>query len=106
MDNPTHDSVDSIPFHSLTIWTDRPVKKALEVSTISNPPLEQGAEGTAPKEGQPNLDPIAEEEEKQVEQEIRRHIEKAKYKLYIGQLNTEESNLDMDTDGSDYPFLD
>ena len=92
MDNPTHDSVDSIPFHSLMIWTDRPDQQAPEISTTSNPLLEEGAEGTAPKEGQPKLDPFAEEEEKQAEQEIRKHIEEAKYKLYIGQLSTEESN--------------
>ena len=74
--------------------------------TTSNPPLEQGAEETAKKEGQPKLDPITEEEEKQVEQELRRRIEEAKYKLYVGQLSTEESDLDTDTDKSNYPFLD
>ena len=88
------------------IWTDRLDKKAPEISTTSNSPLEQGAEGTAPKEGQPKLDPIAEEDEKQAEQEIRRHIEEVKYKLYIGQLSTEESDLDTDMDRLDYPFLD
>ena len=88
------------------IQTDRPDIKALENPTTSDPPLEQGTGGTSSKEGQPKLDPVAEEEEKQVEQEIREHIEEAKYKLYIGQLSTEESNLDTEMDESDYPFLD
>ena len=106
MDNPTHDSVDSIPFHGLKIWTDGPDKKAPEVSTASNLPLEQGEEGTAPKEGQPKLDAIIEEEEKQAQPDIRRRIEEVKYKLYIGQLSMEESDLDMHTDRSKNPFLD
>ena len=41
-----------------------------------------------------------------MEQERRRRMEEAKYKLYVGQLSTEESDLDMDMDGSNYPFLD
>ena len=105
-DNPTNDSVDSIPFHGLMIWTDRLDKKALEISTSLNLPSEQGAEGIAQKESQPKLDPIAEEEEKQAAQEIRRKIKEVKYKLYVEQLSMEESDLDMDMDGSDYPFLD
>ena len=106
MDNPTHDSVDSIPFHGLMIQTDRVDKKALEISTTVNPLLEQGVEGTAPKEDQPKIDPIVEEEEKQAEQEIRRKIEEVKYKHYVGQLSTEDSDIDMDMDGSNYPFSD
>ena len=106
MNNPAHDSVDSIPFHGLTIRTDRLDEKAPEIPTTLNPLLEQGTEGTSPKEGQPKVDPKAEEEEKQVEQEIRKHIEEAKYKLYKGQLSTEYSDLDMDRDELDYPLLD
>ena len=90
----------------MTIWTDRPDEKALEISTTSNPLLEQGTEGPSPREDLAKLDPIAEEEEKQAKQEIWKHIEQAKYKLYIGQLHTEESDLDTDMDESDYPFLD
>ena len=105
-DNATHDSVDSIPFHGLTIQTDRLDEKAPENPTTLDPLLEQGTGGTSSKESQPMLDPVVEEEEKQAEQEIREHIEEAKYKLYIGQLSTEESDLDTDMDKSDYPFLD
>ena len=36
----------------------------------------------------------------------KKHIEKAKYKLYMGQLSTEDSNLDTDMDKSHYQFLD
>ena len=97
MDNPTPDSVDSIPFHGLTIWTMDQTKKASEITATSNPPLTQGTEGKTLKEGLLRLEPIV-EEEKQVEQEIREHIEEAKYKLYMGQLSTEDSNLDTDMD--------
>ena len=105
MDNPTCDSVDSIPFHGLMIWTDGLDKKAPEIAATSNPLLMQGTEGKTPKEDLPKLEPIV-EEEKQAEQELREHIEEAKYKLYMGQLNTEGSNLDTDMDESNYPFLD
>ena len=105
MDSPTCDSVDSIPFHGLMIQTDRLDKKAPEITVTLNPLLTQGTEGITPKEDLLKLELIA-EEEKQAEQEIREHIEEANYKLYRGQLSTENTNLDMDTDGSDYPFLD
>ena len=29
-----------------------------------------------------------------------------KYRLYVGQLRLEKSDMDAETDGSDYPFLD
>ena len=49
-DNSTLDLVDSLPFQGLTIQTDGPGEKALEVSTTSIPPLEPGAVGTIPKD--------------------------------------------------------
>ena len=106
MNNPTLDPVDFIPFEDLMIPTDGPDKKAPEVSTMPIPPLEQGAVGTAPRDGQTNLDAVPEEEEEQAAQELRIWIEEEKYRLYIGQLSLEESNTDMEMDGSDYPFLD
>ena len=33
-------------------------------------------------------------------------IEEEKYKLYISQLSMEERDMDTETDGSDYSFLD
>ena len=56
MNNPTLDSVDSIPFDKLTIQTDGLDKKAPEVSTTLIPPPEQGAVGTAITDGQTKLD--------------------------------------------------
>ena len=41
-----------------------------------------------------------------VAQELRMQIEEAKYKLYISQLSTEESDTETEMDGSNYPFLD
>ena len=67
MDNPTLDSVDSLPFQGLTIQTDRPDKKALEVSTTLILLLEQGAVGTAPKDGQTELNTVPKEEEELAE---------------------------------------
>ena len=100
------DSVDSLPFHGLTIWTDRPDEKALEVLTTSMPPLELGEVGTIPKDTQMKLTPIPKEEEGLMEQELRMQKEEEKYSFYIGQLSPEDSDMDTETDRSDYPFLD
>ena len=62
--------------------------------------------GTAPKDGQTKLDTVPEEEKEQVAWELRMWIEEEKYRLYIAQLSPEESDTDMEMDGSDYPFLD
>ena len=64
-ENSTMDLVGSLPFQGLMIQTDKTDEKALEVSTIPIPPLEQGAVGTAPKDGQTKLDTIPKEEDKQ-----------------------------------------
>ena len=88
------------------IQTDGLDKKALEVSPTWTPPLEQGAVGIAPKDGQTKLDTVPKEEEEQAVQELRTWIEEEKYRLYIGQLSLEESDTDTETNGSDYPFLD
>ena len=104
-ENPTLDPVDSIPFNNLMIQTDEPDKKTPEVLTTLIPPLEQGAVGTAPKDGQTKLDTVPKEEEEQAAQELRTQI-KEKYRLYIGQLSLEESDTDTEMDGSNYPFLD
>ena len=107
MNNPTLDPVDSIPFKDLMIQADGPDKKALEVSTTPIPPLEQGAVGTAPKDGQTKLDAVPnKEEEEQAAQELRTQIEEENYRLYISQLSLEESDTNTQTEGSDYPFLD
>ena len=82
MNNPTLDPVDSIPFKDLMIQTDGLDKKALEVSTTLIPPLEQGAVGTTPKDGQTKLDTVPEEEEEQVAQALRTQIEEEKYTLH------------------------
>ena len=87
------------------IWTDGLDKKAQEIIMTTNPLLTQETAGKTLREDLLKLEPIM-EEEKQADQEIREHIEEAKYKLYMGQLSTEDSNLDMDMDESDYPFLD
>ena len=52
------------------------------------------------------LEMIPEEQDKMVAWELRMQIEEAKYKLYIGQLSTEESDMETEMDGSNYPFLD
>ena len=62
--------------------------------------------GTAPKDDIPKLDMVPEEQDKTVAWELRMHIEEVKYKCYIGQLSTEESDTETETDGSNYPFLD
>ena len=67
-------------------------KKVPEVSTTLIPPLKQTAVGTAQKDGQTKLDTVPEEEDETAVQQLRMHIEEAKYKLYIGQLSTEESD--------------
>ena len=100
------DPVDSIPFKNLMIQTDRLDKKAPEVLATPIPPLEQGAVGTAPKDGQTKLDTVPKEEEDQAVQELKTWIEKEKYRLYLSQLSPEESDTDMEMDGSNYPFLD
>ena len=76
MDNPTHDSVDLIPFQGLTIWMDTPDKKAPESAVTIYPLLTKETEGKTQKEDLPKLEPIM-EEEKQAEQEIREHVEEA-----------------------------
>ena len=104
--NPTTDLVGSLPFQNLKIQYDKMDEKATEVSTTPIPPLEQGAVATDPKDGISKLDTIPEEQDKMVAWELRMRIEEAKNKLYIGQLSTEESDMETETDGSDYPFLD
>ena len=106
MDNPTMDPVDSIPFEKLMIQTDGPDKKALEVSTTLIPLPEQGAVEIAITDSQTKLDIVPKEEEEQAAQELRMWIEEEKYRLYLGQLSPEESEIDMETDGSNYPYLD
>ena len=60
--------------------------------------------GTAPKDGKTKLDTVPKEEEELAEWGLRMQIEEEKYKLYIGQLSMEESNMDMEMDRSEYPF--
>ena len=82
------------------IKTDRPGKKALEVSTSLIPPLEPGAIGTTLKEdGNTEV-----EDEGLTEQELRLWREEEKYAIYIGQLSPEDSDMDMEMDKSEYPF--
>ena len=104
--NSTLDLVDSLPYQGLTIWTDGPDKKAPEVSTISIPPIEPGAVGAIPKDNQAKLNPIPKEEGELTDQELRRQKEEETYNFYISQLSPEDSNMDMETDRSHYPFLD
>ena len=106
MNNPILDPVDSIPFDKFMIQTDGPDKKAPEVSTTLIPPPEQGALGTATKDGQTKLDVVPTEEEEQVTWELRTQIEEEKYRLYLDQLSPEESDTDTEMDGSDYPSID
>ena len=61
--------------------------------------------GTPQKESQTKLNTVPQEEEELVEHELRMQIEEEKYKLYIGQLSPEESDTDMEMNGSHYPFL-
>ena len=82
------------------IKTDRPDDQAPEVSTTLIPPLEPEAIGTTPKE-----DSITEVEDKGLmEQEQRLQREEEKYAIYIGQLSPKDSDTDMVTDESEYPF--
>ena len=104
-DNSTLNSVDSLPFQSLTIWTDEPDKEAPEVSTIPISPIEPGAVGTIPKDDQAKLNPIPKGEGELTKQELRMQKEEEKYNFYISQLSLEDSDTDMETDKSDYPFL-
>ena len=90
----------------MTIQTDGLDKKAPEVLTTPIPPLEQGAVGTAPKDSQTKVDTVPKEEEEQAAWKLRTWIEEERYRIYIGQLHLEESDTDMEMDGSDYPFLD
>ena len=62
--------------------------------------------GTTITDGQTKLDIVPEEEEEQVAQELRTWIEEEKYRLYISQISPEESETDMETDGSNHPLLD
>ena len=100
------DLVGSLPFQNLKIQPDKTEKQAPEVSTMPIPPLEQGAVETAPKDSIMKLDTIPTEQDKSGAWELRMQIEEAKYKLYIGQLSTEESDTETETDDSNYPFLD
>ena len=104
--NFTTDLVGSLPFQNLKVRPDKMDKKAPEISTTLIPSLEQGVVGIAPKHGIPKLDMVPKEQDKMVVWELRMQIEEAKYKLYLGQLSTEESDMETETDGSDYPFLD
>ena len=105
-DNSTLDLIDSLPFQGLTIQTDGPDKKTPEVLTTLIPPLELEAVGTIPKDNQTKLNPIPKEEEGLMEQELRMQKEEEKYNFFMGQLSVEDSNIDTETDKSDYPFLD
>ena len=84
-DKPTLDLVDSLPFQGMTIKTDGPDEKALEVSTTLIPPLEPGAVGTIQKDVLLKLNAIPKEEEGLMEQELRMQKEEEKYNLYISQ---------------------
>ena len=70
------------------------------------PSLKQGAVETVPKDSISKLETIPKEQDKTAAWELRMQIEEAKYKLYIGQMSTEESDTETEMDGSNYPFLD
>ena len=100
------DPVGALPFQNLKIQLDKKDEKVPEVSTTPIPMLEQEAKGTAPKNSIYKLDMVPQEQDETAACKLRMQIEEAKYKLYIGQLNTEESNMEIETDESKYPFLD
>ena len=54
------------------------IKRQQRDLTTLIPPLEQGAVGTAPKDGQTKLDAVPKEEEEQVVWELRMWIEEEK----------------------------
>ena len=64
-----------------------------------------GSSGDNPKIWSNKLDIVPEEEEEQVALKLQVQIEE-EYRLYIGQLSPEESDTDLEIDGSDYPCLD
>ena len=103
--NPTTDPVGALPFQNLKIQPNKKDKKVLDVSTTPISALEQGAKGTVPKNSISKLDTEPEEQDKTATCELRMQIEEAKYKLYIGQLSTEENDMERETDESEYPFL-
>ena len=90
----------------MKIQPDRKDKKPPEVSITPIPMLEQGAVGTALKNSISKLDTVLEEQDKTLACKLRMQIEEVKYKLYIGQLSTEESDMEKETDESEYLFLD
>ena len=90
----------------MKIQPDKKDKKAPEVSTTPIPLLEQGAMGTAPKNSISKLDMVPEQQDETVAHELRMQIEEVKYKLYIGQMSTEERNMETETDEYEYPLLD
>ena len=57
------------------------------------PMLEEGAVGTVLKTSISKLDMVPEEQDEAAACKLRMQIEEAKYKLYIGKLSTEESNM-------------
>ena len=69
------DLVGSLPFQGLKIQPDKMDKKAPEVSTTLIPPLEQGAVGTAAKDGQTKLDTVPKEGDDTTALELRMQIE-------------------------------
>ena len=79
---------------------------APEVLTPLISQLEPGAVGTISKDDQMKLNPIPKEEEGLMEQELRMQKEEENYSFYIGQLSLDDRDMDMETEGSDYPFLD
>ena len=104
-ENPTMDPVGALSFQNLNIQPNKKEEKAPEVSTTPIPMLEQGAVGTAPKDSLSKLDMVPKEQDEAGTHELKMQIEEVKYKLYIGQLSTEESDMEAGTDKSEYPFL-
>ena len=96
----------ALPFQNLKIQPNKKDEKAPEVSTTPIPMLEKGALGTAPKNSISKFDMVPNEPDKTVACKLRMQIEEVKYKLYIGQMGTEESDTETGTDQSEYPFLD
>ena len=102
-DEQVTDSVNKIPFQNLTIQ-DKPEEELPEVTNTLVPPPEMTA--AAPAMDVTESEDIMEETNKELTDQNKGLQKEELYAIYISMLsNEEESDTDMDTDETSYPFF-
>ena len=101
----TLDLIDDIPIQKLMIETDRLEEKMIKASDTWIPPQEMEATGITPDMDSTKLDSIKDGDEGGLtEHELHLQREDEKYTLYLDTQKPEESDTELETDESKYPF--